>query len=209
MSQRSPEKFLCRVSVWFLSQTHLYTKLYAALWTQGTPARNQFPGTPSTSTATPASSPGASTAAAGELTDTRRLLDTAATAAPISAEDASPAPCGTICVALLLQRCSDKSAAVRAKALSNLAAVVHDMLSSRHGSDPTYMLHCRQVSTVHFYLGMAYVHLCCLLGFASGLEMAEALVYSWTFKREAARLQVSGYDQQDNRVCGSREGADD
>ncbi|BDA42617.1 probable condensin complex subunit 1 at C-terminar half [Coccomyxa sp. Obi] len=110
----------------------------------GTPARNQFPGTPASSAATPASSLGISTATAGEQTESRGLLDTAATAAPSLAEDASPAPCGTICVALLLQRCSDKSAAVRAKALANLAAVVHDMLSSRQGSDPTTMLHCRQ-----------------------------------------------------------------
>ncbi len=75
-------------------------------------------------------------------------MDTAATVAPNLGEDASPAPCGTICLALLLQRCSDKSAAVRGKALANLAAAVRDMLAAQQGADSAHMLHCRQVGQI-------------------------------------------------------------
>lgn len=41
---------------------------------------------------------------------------------------ARQAPPGATCLAVLLQRCSDKSAAVRARALANLAALVTEHL---------------------------------------------------------------------------------
>lgn len=44
---------------------------------------------------------------------------------PHHVQQASP---GATCLAILLQRCSDKSAVVRARALSNLAAVVTENL---------------------------------------------------------------------------------
>ena len=59
--------------------------------------------------------------------------DTAATAVPGS--QAAPAPWGTVCLALLRQRCSDKAAAVRAKALGGLAEVVRGALEGRQGGD--------------------------------------------------------------------------
>lgn len=46
---------------------------------------------------------------------------------PQHMQQASP---GATCLAVLLQRCSDKSAVVRAKALSNLATIVTDNLRS-------------------------------------------------------------------------------
>ena len=48
-------------------------------------------------------------------------------ATPPQVQQASPA---ATCLAVLLQRCSDKSAAVRARAMSNLAGVVTDQLRS-------------------------------------------------------------------------------
>jgi hypothetical protein len=48
-------------------------------------------------------------------------------ATPPHVQHASP---GATCLAILLQRCSDKSAVVRAKAMSNLAGVVIDQLRS-------------------------------------------------------------------------------
>ncbi|EIE24970.1 hypothetical protein COCSUDRAFT_83663 [Coccomyxa subellipsoidea C-169] len=112
---------------------------------KGTPSRNSHLGSPSAlEAATPAGSHAVSGTSSGQSTDARSLVDTAATVAPNLGEDASPAPCGTICLALLLQRCSDKSAAVRGKALANLAAAVRDMLAAQQGADSAHMLHCRQ-----------------------------------------------------------------
>lgn len=39
---------------------------------------------------------------------------------------ASPAPWGIVCLAVLIQRSSDKSAVVRAKALAHLGTVISD-----------------------------------------------------------------------------------
>ena len=71
--------------------------------------------------------------------------DSAATAAGAPGASAHPAPWGTICLALLLQRCSDKSAAVCAKALHHLAEAVHDMLASLGALDPKQAEQCRRV----------------------------------------------------------------
>lgn len=121
--------------------------------------RNPLLGTPSSSeAATPAGSHAVSGESSGPSTDARSLLDTAATVVPSMAEDASPAPCGTICLALLLQRCSDKSAAVRAKALGNLSAAVRDMLDAQKSSDSAHMLHCRQVGTCFKILLLVSAH---------------------------------------------------
>jgi hypothetical protein len=60
-------------------------------------------------------------------------------------------------LALLQQRCSDKSAAVRGKALSHLAAVVRSMLGQA-GAGDAHMLQCRQArfccqsDFLHFFI---------------------------------------------------------
>ena len=111
-------------------------------------------GTPSASsmspaTSTPAWSAGTSVGSASGLDTGATGLDTAATAATavdVPSTNAHPAPWGTICLALLLQRCSDKSAAVRAKALHHLAEAVHDMLAGISVVEAKQAEQCRQVS---------------------------------------------------------------
>ena len=106
-------------------------------------------------------SPAASTPAHSEATsvDTASGLDTAATAATAvdgPSSSAHPAPWGTVCLGLLLQRCSDKSAAVRAKALHHLAEAVHGMLADMGAMDAKRAEQCRRVR--HLYI--AHVHTC-------------------------------------------------
>lgn len=102
-------------------------------------------GTPSVfgmspATSTPAhSEPGSASTASG--------LDTAATAVGPASAGAHPAPWGTICLAVLLQRCSDKTAAVRAKALHHLAEAVHAMLAGAAVANSQPALQCRRVSS--------------------------------------------------------------
>ena len=106
-------------------------------------------------------SPAASTPACSETAslDTASGLDTAATtAAGAGAPGASvhPAPWGTVCLALLLQRCSDRGAAVRARALHHLAEAVHGMLASLGALDAAQAEQCRRVWRLlvafHFHL---------------------------------------------------------
>ena len=106
-------------------------------------------------------SPAASTPACSEAAslDTASGLDTAATtatAAGAPGAGAHPAPWGTVCLGLLLQRCSDKSAAIRARALHHLAEAVHAMLASLGVLDPKQAEQCRQVRyllmTCHFHI---------------------------------------------------------
>ena len=92
-----------------------------------------------------ASTPGCSEAAS---LDTASGLDTAATAATAAGAPgagAHPAPWGTVCLALLLQRCSDKSAAVRARALHHLAEAMHAMAASLGALDHKQAEQCRRV----------------------------------------------------------------
>ena len=105
-------------------------------------------GTPSVFGMSPAASTPAHSEAASVETATG--LDTAATAATSvdgPSASAHPAPWGTICLGLLLQRCSDKSAAVRAKALHHLAEAVHAMLAGAAVANSQPALQCRRVSS--------------------------------------------------------------
>ena len=69
-------------------------------------------------------------------------------ATPPHVQQGSPA---ATCLAVLLQRCSDKSAAVRARALSNLASVVTDQLhSDGHNFRQVCFLHSRLVYGLKF-----------------------------------------------------------
>ena len=82
-------------------------------------------------------------------------LNTAATAAEApTGAGAHPAPWGTVCLALLLQRCSDKSTAVRAKALHALAEAVHAMLGALPAMDATQAEQCRRVSSLFLACGV-------------------------------------------------------
>ena len=103
-------------------------------------------GTPSTF----GMSPAVSTPARSDTSpvDTASGLDTAATAATAvdgPGSSAYPAPWGTVCLGLLLQRCSDKSAAVRAKALHHLTEAVRAMLAGMGAMDAKRAEQCRRV----------------------------------------------------------------
>ena len=87
-------------------------------------------------------------------------LNTAATAAEVPAgSGAHPAPWGTVCLALLLQRCFDKSTAVRAKALHALAEAVHAMLGAMPVMDATHAEQCRRVSSLSLARGVVVTRL--------------------------------------------------
>lgn len=58
-------------------------------------------------------------------------------------------PWGTICLAVLIQRASDKAAAVRSKALGNLASFVSAWANADHPSEAS--AHFRQVIKHHFH----------------------------------------------------------
>ena len=98
-------------------------------------------------------SPAVSTPAQSGATsvETASGLDTAATASTAvdgPSSSAHPAPWGTVCLGLLLQRCSDKSAAVRAKALHHLAEAVHAMLAGMGAMEAKRAQQCRRVRSL-------------------------------------------------------------
>lgn len=109
--------------------------------------RESILGTPSVFGMSPAASTPAHSEAASVGCDTG--LDTAATAVHGPSSSAHPAPWGTICLGLLLQRCSDKSAAVRAKALHHLAEAVHGMLAGMGAMEAKRAEQCRRVCLLY------------------------------------------------------------
>ena len=102
------------------------------------PAAGRTPLTPGAAPRTPAPAAGGTPAPqTSPATSMKRALTTpcdvlspAPGAATPAAPAAEPLPLGVICLAVLLQRCSDKAAPVRARAASQLAAVLGDMAAS-------------------------------------------------------------------------------
>lgn len=66
-------------------------------------------------------------------TENTATLDPA-TASALGESSSTPAPWGTVCLAVLTQRCSDKAPSVRAKALSHLAGVISHWLEDKRGN---------------------------------------------------------------------------
>ena len=64
----------------------------------------------------------------------------------VGEEEGAAATWGQVCIALLIQRASDKAAAVRAKAVSNLAGLIEHWCSQRDGPLHASLGLFRQVS---------------------------------------------------------------
>ncbi|KAK9803508.1 hypothetical protein WJX73_000161 [Symbiochloris irregularis] len=104
--------------------------------------------TPSASTPS-VDSPQGSTATAGEPVGASPAPSNPPTAPAPSTEEtanSTPAPWGTVCLAVLTQRCADKAPAVRAKALGLLAAVVNGWLETGSGGDSSAIAHAMALS---------------------------------------------------------------
>lgn len=66
-------------------------------------------------------------------------------AAAAAAESGPPATWGQVCIAMLIQRASDKAAAVRAKAVGNLASIIELWCSQKAGPLAASLGQFRQV----------------------------------------------------------------
>ncbi len=62
-----------------------------------------------------------------------------------AAECGSPATWGQVCIAMLIQRASDKAAAVRARAISNLASVIEHRCAQKTSPPASSLSQFRQV----------------------------------------------------------------
>lgn len=63
----------------------------------------------------------------------------------VAAECGAPATWGQVCIAMLIQRASDKAAAVRARAISNLASIIEHWCGQKAGPMAVSMGQFRQV----------------------------------------------------------------
>ena len=65
----------------------------------------------------------------------------------VAAECGPPATWGQVCIAMLIQRASDKAAAVRARAISNLASIIEHWCAQKAGPMAASIGQFRQVDS--------------------------------------------------------------